>query len=392
MKHSENNFCEDVIKSRMCIGCGLCVSKDDSSLEVIDGFLVPRKPINDDISKHCPGFSVTNFDTDKSTWGSVRTSQIVASKDKSLRFKSASGGGISQLIITLLDLNFVDRVIATIPSEDNPLINKTSIFESSKDVNQLCASRYNPSSPLDVIRDILEDRYSYAFIGRPCDISALKSLIKGNPAYDKKIKLLVSFFCGGTPSTSGTLELAQTYCDSLDLEFIRYRGNGWPGKTMIKTESKKKYIDYEYAWGSVLNKHLHNRCKVCSDSIGVNADIVFADAWNIKKNKIDLTESEGKSLMIVRNEAGLRAYSMFKKDLVIEDHDYQLDKLNIVQAHQKIRINAGSTRRFTLRLLGKSVTRFYDFKSFNKFKIQHIYIIIRSFLGTIYRSLIKRSC
>ena len=96
--------------------------------------------------------------------------------------------------------------------------------------------------------------------------------------------------------------------------------------------------------------------------------------------------------MIVRNETGLKAYSLFKEDLHIEDHNYQLDKLNIVQAHQKIRINAGSTRRFTLRLLGKSVTRFNNFKSFDKFKLQYIYIIIRSFLGTIYRSLIKKSC
>ena len=392
MKHSKNNLCEDVIKSSMCIGCGLCVSKSNNGLEIRDGFLVPREPINDDISKHCPGFSVTNFDNDKSTWGSVLTSQLVASKDKNLRFKSSSGGGISQLITSLLDLNFVDRVIATVPSENNPLINKTSIFKSSKDVNQLCASRYNPSSPLNVIRDILEDKYNYAFIGRPCDVSGLKSFIKSNSIYNKKIKLLVSFFCGGTPSTHGTSELAQTHCDSQDIEFIRYRGNGWPGKTVIKAGNKKEYIDYEHAWGSVLNKYLNNRCKVCSDSIGVNADIVFADAWNIKNSKIDLTESEGKSLMIVRNETGLKAYSLFKEDLHIEDHNYQLDKLNIVQAHQKIRINAGSTRRFTLRLLGKSVTRFNNFKSFDKFKLQYIYIIIRSFLGTIYRSLIKKSC
>src|SRR3546814_11013092 len=59
------------------------------------------------------------------------------------------------------------------------------------------------SDLLSSIIDELEKGGRFAFVGKPCDISALRELAKSDARVDQQIPLKLSFFCGGIPSHAG---------------------------------------------------------------------------------------------------------------------------------------------------------------------------------------------
>jgi len=63
-------------------------------------------------------------------------------------------------------------------------------------------------------------------------------------------------------------------------------------------------MDYATSWGTILNKHLQFRCKICPDGTGEFADIVCADAWYGKDGYPDFEEREGRSLILTRTRVG----------------------------------------------------------------------------------------
>jgi len=375
-----------VVKDKMCIGCGLCAENISDMKISNDGNFIPIAPIEDNISSHCPGIQVKNFigNSTESLWGSILDAKRVSSIDKFTNHKSSSGGGITELIKYLLKSNTVDRVMCVVPDKNDPYINSVLIVENIKDLDHIKGSRYSPSTPLIKIRESIKDKYKYAVVGRPCDISALRSLISSNDKLNQKFILLISFFCGGTPSINGSMSLHKKSKQKSKLKFIRYRGNGWPGKTSLYYDKKQINFDYDLAWGSILGKHLPRRCKICSDSIGHNADMVFADAWNIEDKKISFRESIGKSLLILRTKKGKKIFERAKKNFIIEKK-YQLNNLKIVQKHQMLRIKTGQSRRLALNFTGLKTTKFINFKSFETFSFWNILILFKSFTGSFLR-------
>jgi len=141
------------------------------------------------------------------------------------------------------------------------------------------------------------------FIGKPCDTAAVSALRRQQSELDEKIGLVLTFFCAGTPSTQGTLELAQLLNVKPDtIDAVRYRGEGWPGRFKIAYDdgSKEKSLSYGESWGR-LTKHRPLRCNLCPDGLGRVADISCGDAWN---KFTDETGDHGRSLVIVRTQRG----------------------------------------------------------------------------------------
>ena len=58
-------------------------------------------------------------------------------------------------------------------------------------------SRYSISSPLANIKELIKDGEKYAFIGKPCDVLALRNYSKINSDMDKAIIFYLSFFLRG---------------------------------------------------------------------------------------------------------------------------------------------------------------------------------------------------
>src|SRR5690606_3540435 len=173
----------------LCLGCGLCESICGSeSVEMKlgdDGFFHPeiKKPVKPSdeeiIARICPGLNVVNdipFGGKESIWGHIEGLWSSFSTDSEIRTKGSSGGVGSGLAIYMLERGIVDGVLQVGGDSSDYLRNSLKVSYNRFDVLDCASSRYAPALIFDRIFDILDsDDKSYAFIGKPCDISGLKN-------------------------------------------------------------------------------------------------------------------------------------------------------------------------------------------------------------------------
>ena len=144
------------------------------------------------------------------------------------------------------------------------------------------------------------------FVGKPCDVAALRRYALLNPGANAKVPFMLSFMCAGIPSRYSTLAILKNFAVEPDrVHSFAYRGKGWPGKTRAITHEGDTFeTDYSTAWGTELNRHLQFRCKISPDGIGEFADFVGADAWYGKDGYPDFAEQDGLSLVLSRTVTG----------------------------------------------------------------------------------------
>jgi coenzyme F420 hydrogenase subunit beta len=114
--------------------------------------------------------------------------------------------------------------------------------------------------------------------------------------------LILTFFCAGTPSTRGTLDLVKALDVPLEeVTSLRYRGEGWPGRFKIRSRNGtgEKSFSYVQAWGR-LTDYKPLRCNLCPDGLGWVADISCGDAWE----RLDSGQDAGRSIVVVRTRRG----------------------------------------------------------------------------------------
>ncbi len=147
----------------------------------------------------------------------------------------------------------------------DPLKNELQLSRTRADVLHAAGSRYAPSAPLARIVELLDSGARFAFVGKPCDVAALRQYGRTDPRVAQQVPYMLSFMCAGIPSHRGTLELLQTLgVTPNQVKTFRYRGDGWPGKARVVTHAGDvREMDYNASWGTILNRHLQFRCKIC---------------------------------------------------------------------------------------------------------------------------------
>jgi coenzyme F420 hydrogenase subunit beta len=342
-----------VLKGELCTGCGLCAGLAPDAITMkIDGggFARPERtaPVTpaaeQAISLACPGNTVSPWNAQEQQdpyWGPYREVMTGYASDTGLRQSASSGGTISALAIHALESGLVDAVVQTGADPADPTKSVTVISESLVDVRANVGSRYGPSSPLSGMDALLADTRRFAFIGKPCDVSALRSLGAIDSRVAARFPLMLSFFCAGVPSLKGTDQIL----DDLgvahdDLAGFKYRGDGWPGfATATRHDGSVERMSYEESWGNRLSKVVQFRCKICPDAVGGAADIACADAWYGDDSGYPLfEETDGRSLVISRTEAGARllADAVDRKRLICTPVPLRdIDKMQPSQARRK---------------------------------------------------------
>ena len=203
------------------------------------------------------------------------------STNQVIRHKASSGGVLSAILVHLLQTGEIEQVIQTGADHSLPIGNLTVLSETTDDIEDAAGSRYAPSSPLAKFEPLLNSSKRFAFVGKPCDVAALRALAKLDPRIDEHIPFMFSFFCAGIPSLlGGEAVLKALGTDLSTTTAFRYRGNGWPGRaTATQTDGTEVSMTYNESWGQILSKHVQHRCKICADGTGTAADLVCADAW-----------------------------------------------------------------------------------------------------------------
>jgi coenzyme F420 hydrogenase subunit beta len=311
---------QDVVKWGLCTGCGSCFSEcDKGAVTLVNIESAGIRPRFDSQScasctsclSICPGYRVDaalatgpvaqpthaehEFGPALETWEGYAA-------DSKIRFKASSGGMLSALALYCLEQEHAAFVLHSGIEKDRPWTNKTVQSRTSQDILACTGSRYAPASPCDDLGSIEDSDRPCVFIGKPCDAAATMMMRKTHPQLDRNLALVLTFFCAGTPSTGGTLELMKSMqVEPSQVTTVKYRGEGWPGTFRILGNGiSNKSLTYDESWG-LLTKHRPLRCNLCPDGLGRVSDIACGDAWEQhRRNPLD----PGRSIILVRTKRG----------------------------------------------------------------------------------------
>lgn len=361
-----------------CTGCGLCVAVNGTAFErESKGFFYPRLQSTDaDLCRIvCPAAgNAANHFQDGTTWGKMKSCCLAWSSDDTTRFQASSGGVITSLCIYLLEKHMVDAVIQVKRNAKDQTKTITVVNTTKEAVLECCGSRYTSSTPLMNIKDLIETGKKYAFVGKPCDVSALRMLqVEKVAAWTEQIVYMFSFFCAGQPSERANKKLLHALqCDSVaDIEDLSYRGNGWPGFAAVRLKNGSKHqMEYEKSWMTILGRDVRKSCRFCADGTGEQADISCGDAWYLtSEGKPDFTEAPGRNVVFARTQQGETLLKAAILDGVVttEPYDTEKDNLKKSQPYHYNRKASLRSLKVAMKLCGRNFP-LYSSKILKKFE------------------------
>lgn len=378
-----------------CTGCGLCKSMGLSELlEDEKGFKYPTETTKAFFSKCkeiCPagGKQCGQFDA-KKIWGRSKAVYLGYSTNNNIRFHASSGGVLTSLCLYLLDNKIVDGIIQTRKDNYNPISTVTQCSVTKEDVISCCGSRYTVSSPLENISKYIGKGKKYAFIGKPCDIIALRNYANLNPEVNTSIIIMLSFFCAGIPSKAANISLLQKLkCNKDSCISLTYRGDGWPGYTTAQKEDGSiSKLTYQEAWRDTLGRDVRKICRFCLDGIGELADISCGDAWYLNKIKKPIfEENQGRNVIFARTDIGKQILLDAEKKgyLYLKNYENYEEELKHSQAYQYERRQSLTTILSAMKITGRSIPD-YNWKLLKAYAQDYgINKKLRRFVGTIKR-------
>ncbi|MDO6563785.1 Coenzyme F420 hydrogenase/dehydrogenase, beta subunit C-terminal domain [Amphritea sp. 1_MG-2023] len=353
-----------IVQEGLCTGCGLCQSiAGPESIQVRTQPTGYKRPavvgnlsdaVVDRIYQVCPGIKVSldkhvNQTIDQDLiWGQNLHSVMAWAGQPEVRFKASTGGvmtGLAQYMIASKEVDFVLHVKA---SETEPAFGERHLSFTNADVIEASGSRYGPAAPLIDIVKLLEKGKPFAFIGKPCDVSALNNYAKFDARVEQLIRYKLAIVCGGSMSPSGlNAFLSSLGVARQDLAHIRYRGHGCPGPVKVKNKGGEIFLrSYNEFWGEDENWSIPFRCKTCPNGIGEGADLAAADSW--PGSLVDSTtekDDPGSNAVIIRSGKGEQLMQRAVKAGFIEQGDeITVRDLDFFQPHQVNKKQAGKAR------------------------------------------------
>lgn len=390
---------EWIDRNRLCLGCGFCESlcgKENVSMQIgADGFFHPnvirRQPEKESIVlRVCPGLNVVNdirFAKNERIWGRILSLHAGFATNAAVRRKGSSGGVVSGLAIHLLDTGQVDAVLQVGGDRDDYHRNSLRVSVNRDDILRCASSRYAPALVFDRILQLLETTsHRFCFIGKPCDISGLKNLLTVYPQYRSRFVVTVAILCAGMPSFRGTQAIVDQLGAVPPVSDLTYRGNGWPGYfSFIDSRQRTYRQSYNDSWGKNLNQHLHFRCKLCPEGIGIQADIAAGDAWETTDGYPDFAERDGQSLVIGRTATGEALLEAAAADGALALAPLAVEQLRMMQPYQYNRRTRAFSRKLAMWLGSGIRLNFRHLRLFSAMLMADKLLLLKDFKGTLRR-------
>lgn len=373
---TRNISLENVLESGLCTGCGACQSMFPAKVRVAlndEGYLRPQlaQPLDRreraQFASTCPGAGLEHRTPEAAydpLWGPLMATRTGYSLDEGVRYEGSSGGVLSALLVYLLESKKVDFVAHIKADPADPIGNVMSVSRNRAEVLRGAGSRYAPSAPLAQLEELLALGGRFAFVGKPCDVAGLRQYARSRPELAERIPYMLSFMCAGIPSRKGAIAiLKKLEVEPAEVASFSFRGNGWPGMSTAVTHSgRRAEMDYATSWGTILNRHLQFRCKICPDGVGEFADVVGADAWYGKDGYPDFAERAGRSLVLSRTATGEKLVGEAVAAGYIAVEALAREEIAKMQPYQENRKKMVLSRLLALRLTGRTTPRYRKLK------------------------------
>jgi coenzyme F420 hydrogenase subunit beta len=400
------NYLQDIVSSGLCVGCGLCQGLFGAETvrlaENNYDYFTPLqlKPLSREqrvlLSRCCPAVIVRkegDATGEDPVWGPCRESIFAHACDPEIRFLGSSGGVVTAICVHLLEQGLADFILHVGASAENPLHNELKVSRCREEVLACAGSRYAPSAPLAGIGEMLDAPGRFAFVGKPCDVAALRQLGRHDSRVGEKVVAMLSFMCAGVPSLRGTYQVLEKFqVEPQQVASFRYRGEGWPGfTTAVLKDGAEHRMRYEESWGTILNRHLLLRCKICPDGSGEYADIVGADAWEGRSDGYpDFAERDGRSLVVARTVTGEELLRSCLHGGTLEmTGTVGLSDISAMQPYQANRKLNLLSRLCAMKVLGNPVPKYDDGTLLRAARRSSLAAHCKAFLGMLRRE-IKR--
>ncbi len=226
--------------------------------------------------------------------------------DPEVRRRSASGGGVTALLLSLLDSGEITGALLAKDPEDGSLRPKGFVARTAEEIRSAAGSHYVATPLLAALPDRIPEGERLAVVGLPCQIRALENAARRNRSWNDRVVLKIGLVCDRSLSAH-VADYAKWRAGAADAVRISWRDKdarfpggrkGWPGGIRVETSSRKEFAlpTQERMWVKDRFTGLH--CRLCEDKFNRRADIVFGDPYGVSDAPL------GESAVFVRTDRG----------------------------------------------------------------------------------------
>lgn len=224
---------------------------------------------------------------------------ILCAADEKIRYKASSGGVVSTIIRYLFEEGRIQNVISY--EFDRYEWFKPKLINSYEEYH-IVGSIYHDVKLIKFVKENISDIKDKILVTcLPCQVKAVRKILEEN----KIESFIVALTCSAQMSKEATRFLFKKLdIKEKDIQFFRYRGNGWPSGVQIKTRTNKYFFNNNKSiWTDIFNSHVFTlkRCFLCKDTFGLEADISVADPW---LERYITTDNIGATLVLAHTDKG----------------------------------------------------------------------------------------
>jgi coenzyme F420 hydrogenase subunit beta len=328
-----------VVAGGYCIGCGACAYATNSRLSLgfdkigrLQAFSSPLSVVNTleedrrldrfDPNLVCP-FSSSAATEDQLAASLFPQAQADASIGRYLKCyaghvlehdfrKNGGSGGVAKwLLVELLRQRMVDAVIQVRVRSgvDGPLY-EYAVFDDVKSAIGGSKSAYYPIEMSGVLEQVANVNRTYAIVGLPCFIKAIRLIQRNDQVIRERIAYCVGLVCGHLKTTRYAESLAwqsgihPSSISEIDFRVklpsepanqkgFRVRG-GFPLPIIDRISKTREFLggDYNDCF------FRYEACEFCDDVVAETADIAIGDAWLPEY----VSDGNGANVFVIRNQ------------------------------------------------------------------------------------------
>ena len=206
----------DVVRWRMCIGCGGCVWACPNRAVVLRdipdrGIRPIRNPDRCEQCGHClavcPGWTMSRnrelssaWSLQEKKWGPLMAVWEGYAADPDIRYRASSGGLATALALYCIEKMQMDGVLHVRGSQCTPWKNETVFSRNRDELKMTAGSRYSPASPCEQFQYLTQCAGRGVVIGKPCDIACLRKAEANHESLRNRVGLAISIFSPEPPA------------------------------------------------------------------------------------------------------------------------------------------------------------------------------------------------
>lgn len=281
----------------------------------------------------CPGKGYHYADLNKQVFGhlpkhwligNVRKTFVGYSHDEGIRYKGASGGVITQILIYLLEKGMIDGAVVLKHGTPKPWLAESIIATTREEILAGAQSVYAPIPVNKILRQTTKFKGKLAYVGLPDQVTSIRLLQKtGHPSV-QNIKYVLGPYVGINMYSGAVMQFAKSngIRSTEEIQEVRYRDGEWPGYLRITSKSGKTVKAEKFYYNYLLPFFITQSTKLSIDFANDLTDISVGDAWNPSYEK------EGKGFAVIAARTS-KAVSLLEE--MEENRVLHLEEKDIVQ-------------------------------------------------------------